>query len=147
MLKYRISAAIASVAFAASLGGVALAAEPAASAATETAAATSQASDAGAAPTIESQTLGMEKLGNARQLGGYVGADGKVVKDGLLLRTAKLADATQADLDKLVSEYNLGYVVDFRTTAERAQAPDPEIDGIENVWCSIIDEDLSLIHI
>ncbi len=144
MLKYRISAAIASVAFAASLGGVALAAEPAASAAAETPATTSQASDAGVAPTIESQTLGMEKLGNARQLGGYVGADGKVVKDGLLLRTAKLADATQADLDKLVSEYNLGYVVDFRTTAERAQAPDPEIDGVENVWCSIIDEDSAL---
>ena len=139
MLKYRISAAIASVAFAASLGGVALAAEPTASAPADAPAAASQAADA-AAPSVESQTLGMEKLGNARELGGYVGADGRAVKHDLLLRSAKLADATQADLDALVNVHNLGYVVDFRTSAERAQAPDPEIPGVENVWCSILDE-------
>lgn len=148
MLKYRIPAAIASLAFAASLGGAALAAEPSASARADApAAASSQAGDtatATATPTVESQTLGMEALGNARELGGYVGADGRTVKHDLLLRSAKLADASQADLDALVSEHNLGYVVDFRTSAERAQAPDPEIPGVENVWCSILDEDSDL---
>ncbi|MGX8697582.1 MAG: hypothetical protein ACSW8D_14470, partial [Prevotella sp.] len=34
------------------------------------------------------QSIGLEGVGNARQLGGYVGAGGKVVKDGVLLRTA-----------------------------------------------------------
>ena len=94
--------------------------------------------------TMEGQTLGMEKLGNARQLGGYKTADGRTIKKDVLLRTAALAGASQADLDKLQNTYHLGYVCDFRTTSERQQAPDPELPGVENVWCSIIDESTAL---
>ena len=148
MRKYRIAASIAALVVAGSLVGAAVADSASATAAAsgeggQAAAAEVAASAASPESTVsaEAQSLGMEKLGNARQLGGYVGADGRTVKEGLLLRTAKLADATEADLAKLLDEYNLGYVCDFRTSSERASAPDPELEGVENVWCSIVDED------
>ena len=37
------------------------------------------------------QSIGLEEIVNARELGGYVGADGRKVKRGVLLR--KLTDA------------------------------------------------------
>lgn len=92
----------------------------------------------------EAQSIGLEGVNNARQLGGYVGADGRAVKDGLLLRTAKLSGATKQDIETLLDTYNLGYICNFRTTSEREQAPDPEIDGVQAIWCSILDEDGAL---
>lgn len=146
MVKYRISAGIASALVAAGLAcGAAFAASPAL--ATETAAdeaaAEQPAEEADAieeAGTLEAQTIGLEGVSNARQLGGYTTEDGRTVKDGVLLRTGALSGATEADIDKLVNEYNLGYVVDFRTSSEIASAPDPKIDGVENVWCSVMEE-------
>lgn len=141
MVKYRISAGIASVLVVSGLAvGAAFAAAPAL--ATEDAADAVAATE-GAAPetgTVEAQSIGLEGVSNARQLGGYVTEDGRQVKDGVLLRTGALSSATEADIEKLVDEYDLGYVVDFRTTAEIASAPDPEIDGVENVWCSVMEE-------
>ena len=40
---------------------------------------------------------------NARDLGGYVMKDGRKVREGLLLRAAHLADATDADLHYLAA--------------------------------------------
>lgn len=146
MVKYRISAGIASALVAAGLAcGAAFAASPAL--ATETAAdeaaAEQPAEEADAieeAGTLEAQTIGLEGVSNARQLGGYTTEDGRTVKDGVLLRTGALSGATEADIDRLVNEYNLGYVVDFRTSSEIASALDPEIDGVENIWCSVLEE-------
>ena len=70
--------------------------------------------------TVEQQTLGLSSIDNARQLGGYVTKDGRHVKDNLLLRTAKLSTASEEDLQTLKDTYNLGYVVDFRTSSEIA---------------------------
>ena len=51
---------------------------------------------------------------NARQLGGYIGADGRRVRNGLLIRTAGLDKMTD-ETAKLLSEiYRVSYVVDFR---------------------------------
>ena len=143
MVKYRISAGIASALVAAGLAcGAAFAASPAL--ATETAtdevAAEQPAEDAAEVGTLETQTIGLGGVSNARQLGGYITEDGRTVKDGVLLRTGALSGATEADIDRLVNEYNLGYVVDFRTSSEIASAPDPEIDGVENIWCSVMEE-------
>ncbi len=95
-----------------------------------------------AAPVVsmERQTLGMETLGNARQLGGYVGADGRTVREGVLLRTARLAGASESDLARLVDVYGLGYVIDLRSSSEIESAPDPAIEGVESVWCPILEE-------
>lgn len=90
--------------------------------------------------TMEGQTLNLKGVGNARELGGYVTEEGRKVKDGLLLRSGKLADATQGDVKRLRDTYNLGTVVDFRTSAEIAGSPDPQLEGVSNVHVRILDE-------
>lgn len=90
--------------------------------------------------TVESQALGMEKLGNARQLGGYLTTDGMRVKRDVLLRTAKLSGGSEADIQKLHDVYNVTEVIDLRTTDEIASAPDPDIEGAMNERVRILDE-------
>ncbi len=92
--------------------------------------------------TKEGQTLNMETLGNARELGGYVNQDGKKVKRGVLLRSAKPAGASTNDLERLKNEYHLKTIIDFRMGFERDTAPNPQIEGVNDIWCPIIDEDL-----
>lgn len=90
--------------------------------------------------TVEGQTLGMEKLGNARQLGGYITSDGRQIKKNVLLRSGKLAGGTEADLQKLHEVYNVTEIIDMRTTDEIASAPDPEVEGAKNIRVRILDE-------
>lgn len=90
--------------------------------------------------TKEAQALLVTGIENARQLGGYETADGRHVKKDVLLRTARLSDAPQEELAALKDIYHLGVVVDFRTLAEREGAPDPEIDGVENIVLDVLDE-------
>ena len=91
--------------------------------------------------TMESQTLGLEKVDNARQLGGYYTQDGRKVKANMLLRSGKLINATEDDIAKLTDTYNLGTIVDLRTTSEIEQAPNPTIDGVEDIHVRILNED------
>ena len=88
----------------------------------------------------DKQDIGLTGVDNARQLGGYVTEDGRKVKENVLLRTAKLVNATDDDIAKLTDTYHLDEICDFRTSSEREAEPDPEIDGVDNVWISIIDE-------
>lgn len=90
--------------------------------------------------TKEAQALLVTGIENARQLGGYETADGRHVKRDVLLRTAKLSDAPSEELTALKDIYHLGVVVDFRTLAEREGAPDPEIDGVDNIVLDVLDE-------
>lgn len=76
---------------------------------------------------------GLVGLNNGRDLGGYVTADGQYqVKKGLLLRTAKLADATEADLAVLAS-YGVEKVIDLRMLPERLTKPDQKIPGAKTI--------------
>lgn len=146
MLKYRISAKITSALVATSLAAgsalvvPAIATEASGASAPVEAAASAAGETTDEVGTMEAQSIGLEGVSNARQLGGYQTVDGRHVKDGVLLRTGALSGATEADINTLVNDYSLGYVVDFRTSAEIAAAPDPEIDGVENVWCSVMEE-------
>ena len=90
----------------------------------------------------KTQTLGMETLGNARELGGYKTTDGHTVKRGVLLRTAKPCGASETDKQKLVDTYHLAVITDFRMSYEREAEPNPALSGVEDVWCPIIDENL-----
>ena len=90
--------------------------------------------------TKEAQALLVTGIENARQLGGYETANGRHVKRDVLLRTAKLSDAPSEELATLKDIYHLGVVVDFRTLAEREGAPDPEIDGVDNIVLDVLDE-------
>lgn len=72
--------------------------------------------------------LTFDHISNARDLGGLPAADGRRVKPGLLLRTAKLSDASEEDLSRLSG---VRHIVDFRDEYERAAHPDRPIPGAE----------------
>lgn len=89
---------------------------------------------------MESQSLGLEKVENARQIGGYQTADGRHVREDVLLRSGKLSGATEEDLKILTEKYNLKQVVDFRTSGEVSSEPDPDIEGVTNTNVRVLDE-------
>lgn len=96
---------------------------------------------ASAAPSERFLQVGEMK--NARQLGGYIGVDGRQVKDGLLLRTEELDGLSDADAAALAEQYGVSNVVDFRMGYERDLAPDREIPGAVNEWISVYEVDMS----
>lgn len=66
-----------------------------------------------------------EKLHNTRDLGGMPAADGRTIKPARLIRSGCLHKANSQDLARLVSDYHLAGVIDFRTQMERDKEPDP----------------------
>ena len=77
---------------------------------------------------------------NARDLGGLTIIEGKTIRKGLLLRTANLSQATEADLSKLRQDYRLSAVIDLRTAVERKERPDRIPEGVEYRITPIFDE-------
>ena len=55
------------------------------------------------------RTVDIDGVSNARDLGGYVTVDGKVIKQGMIYRSAKLDDITE------LGEYTLLYVLGIKT--------------------------------
>lgn len=87
--------------------------------------------------------LSVPGLKNARQLGGYIGADGRRVKDGLLIRTEGLDQLSDEAAEALAKQYAVAHVVDFRMEYERARAADKEIPGAENEWITVYEMDMT----
>ena len=92
--------------------------------------------------TEEAQTLNMGTISNARELGGYQTRDGKTVREGVLLRTAALTDASQEELDSLINNYNLAAIIDMRASYELAEDPEPAVDGVAQYNFKIMDEQM-----
>ena len=90
---------------------------------------------------VPPQSIRLTGVGNARELGGYKAEDGRTIRHGLLLRTAKLSGATEEDIQRLISEYHLAVVVDFRGNDEIENNPDPDISGARNLNLQIIDKE------
>lgn len=88
---------------------------------------------------FSTQSIGLEGVINARELGGYVLPDGSRIKKGLLLRGGSLAGASQQDLGRLHNEFNVSHIFDFRTEGEVKHAPDQSVDEAKNVWLPAID--------
>ena len=59
-----------------------------------------------------------ENIRNFRDFGGYEGADGRMVKTGMLFRSAQFGEATEADLAALET-YNIAVQADLRRPDER----------------------------
>ncbi len=72
-----------------------------------------------------------ENITNARDLGGMTGAGSHKILPHRLLRTAHLHDATDNDVVRLRSEYNLCRVFDFRSLGEAEAIPDREMEGVQ----------------
>ena len=92
---------------------------------------------------LNSQSIGLDGVNNARELGGYSGLNGRTVKHGVFLRTAALSTATSKDISRLQDVYHLAVILDFRMSMEIQPAPDPEIPGVKNLHLSIMDEELN----
>lgn len=90
----------------------------------------------------DAHSIGLTGVGNARELGGYVTEDGRIVRRGVFLRTAALGNATEKDIRRLKDDYHLCVVLDLRMTSEVESAPDPEIEGVRNLHLGIMDEAL-----
>ena len=99
---------------------------------------------------FDNHTLNMERVVNARELGGYVLPDGRRIRRGLLLRGGDLGHASDNDVRRLSEEYKVAYVFDFRTEGEVIHLPDRNVPGARNVWMPTIDpetEQLSNLHL
>ena len=83
--------------------------------------------------------LDFEGIVNARDLGGLP-AGGLKVRPGCLLRTAYLAEATDADIERL-QRMKLRAVFDFRSLPESVAAPDRQVPGAESVALPTLDQE------
>ncbi|MCH3967076.1 MAG: tyrosine-protein phosphatase [Atopobiaceae bacterium] len=97
-------------------------------------------SDATKGATFSTQAITLPDVHNARDMGGYVGADGSQVRRGLLLRTGDLDDATEEGMRILEHDLDLSLVIDLRTTPEIKSRPDPDIPGVRQVTLHVFDE-------
>jgi protein-tyrosine phosphatase len=72
---------------------------------------------------VAERVLPLEQGSNFRDVGGYVGAEGKRVKWGRIYRSGAMPLLTEADYARL-GGLGLGSIVDLRSTDERQIAPD-----------------------
>ena len=88
----------------------------------------------------EHRLLNFEGISNFRDLGGYTTSDNRTVRWGSLYRSGTLAHATPADLDA-ITRLRLETLIDFRSTAEKAEEPNrlPEPRGFEVVEIPTLD--------
>ena len=82
-----------------------------------------QANQSDEAIELNKQQIGITSIHNARQLGGYRIGD-KHIKDGLLLRTARLSGLSAEDSTLLADRYRVQCIYDFRGQEESLTAPD-----------------------
>ena len=78
------------------------------------------------------QLLPVRGIVNARDLGGYAIGSDKHVRKGMLIRSAHLAEATNADL-AFLEGLNIAKIIDFRTEHEKQGVEDKVITGSEYV--------------
>ena len=64
---------------------------------------------------------------NFRELGGYVGADGRTIKHGVFYRSAALGEATEEELE-FIRGLGLRYVLDLRSAEEAAAEYDADAE-------------------
>lgn len=101
---------------------------------------------------ITETDIGLAGVNNARELGGYPAADGKTVRHGVLLRTARLSGSTDDDLRRLKEVYRLARIIDLRSDEEINGSPeiamftgstspdlDPTIEEVDYIHLPVLD--------
>ena len=84
-------------------------------------------------------SIHLHSIQNARELGGYITADGRRVKNGVLLRTASLNGISDEDIRLLTDVYHAAHIVDFRMPMEMTGAEDPPIGDAQYHHLNVID--------
>ena len=90
--------------------------------------------------TMSGQTLGLESVKNARELGGYPTEDGRMVRHGCLLRSASLQDLSERDSKRLRERFGLSAIADLRTSIEVDESPDPVLDGVNYLDLHVVED-------
>ena len=93
-----------------------------------------------ASVTMSGQTLGLESVENARELGGYPAEGGRTVRHGRLLRSASLHDLSERDATRLRERFALSVVADLRTSAEIDESPDVVMDGVNYLDLHVVED-------
>jgi len=88
------------------------------------------------------RSIPFEGIENARQLGGLVMQDGRRIRQGKLVRSANLNEASDNDVALLKDRFQLTDVFDFRFDAEVAGAPDREMEGVRITHLSTLPQQL-----
>lgn len=83
----------------------------------------------------------VQGLVNARELGSYVGAGGERVASSRIIRTESLDKLSQPGAETLATKYDVKVVIDLRTPAQIAKAPDVAIPGAKTVDVSLFGDD------
>lgn len=91
-----------------------------------------------AQPSPRERTIAFDGIENGRDMGGLVMQDGRTIRFDMLVRSANLSEATDADVAILKNRYHLSDVFDFRFDAEAAAAPDRIIDGVSYTQLSTL---------
>lgn len=84
--------------------------------------------------------LPIKSVRNPRDIGGYVGSDGRKIRTHRLLRTGNISEITTAD-EQYLLDYGLRTIIDLRSPAECKQNPDKELDNVEHYACPLSAED------
>ncbi|MDO4976232.1 MAG: tyrosine-protein phosphatase [Eubacteriales bacterium] len=92
-------------------------------------------------------TICFEGIRNIRDLGGIKTADGHVIKDKCLYKSATLYTATESDVEKLINDCNVAMVIDLRTEIERKMMPNPCMKGVSEIWNPIYMEHIQGLEI
>lgn len=79
--------------------------------------------------TIEPNWVDLEGVVNMRDLGGRTTADGRRLRDGVVLRSDNLHDLPTESVRILLDDYQLSDVVDLRTNGEHARSAEFPLDG------------------
>lgn len=81
---------------------------------------------------------GFPNILNFRSLGGIPTKDGSLVRAGKLLRSADLANITEEERLGLANNCQVRAIIDLRMGFERRSAPDPVIEGVENIVAPLL---------
>ena len=82
---------------------------------------------------MNNRSIAFERISNARDMGRLCTAQGCTISSGLLIRSANLSDATEADKNVLREKYHLSKVIDLRTEIERSEMPDASMERQQDV--------------
>ena len=82
------------------------------------------------------QFLPLKGIVNARDLGGYKAAEGRRVRDGRLIRSAHLAEATGSDL-RYLAGLPVTTVIDFRKEEEKVGKINKTVEGSQYICLPI----------
>lgn len=78
-------------------------------------------------------------IANFRDLGGYIGNNGRVVKKGQIYRSSQLSNLSEEEINDLVA-LNMQTIVDFRNQTERKANPDDSVPRATYVSLDILSE-------